>query len=256
MDFSADCDYLLDYISGGPPPPAPFPNCGVDRTPDALDCAYCPYCPSGIGWHRVGGHWVTVAGINSDSLLIGFSDPFIDNAEWGGRGRVLNGTVLPHDHELYDHWTHNDEGNVSHDIYQVTDNPISPGGLWEIVDYGDPYAPPDWIASRFLGANVPPEFETMTMPYDTLYPLVTEVEYAIQISPWDYRGDVNVPGGDGQVSVDDVVYLIAYLFRSGPAPWSDVEGDANCDGEVEVGDIVVLISYLFRYGPVPRCCDP
>ena len=51
-------------------------------------------------------------------------------------------------------------------------------------------------------------------------PLFTEVEYAVQISPWDYRGDV------------------------------------NASGVVELGDVVYLITYLYKNGAVPKCCDP
>jgi len=34
----ADPLYLFLYHFGGPPPPLPFPACGVDRTPDRLAC--------------------------------------------------------------------------------------------------------------------------------------------------------------------------------------------------------------------------
>jgi hypothetical protein len=33
-----------------------------------------------------------------------------------------------------------------------------------------------------------------------------------------------------------------------------MEGNVNCDGKVDVGDIVYLISYVFRSGP-PPCCE-
>lgn len=33
------------FCPGAPPPPAPFPNCGTDPTPDSLDCAAFPLCP-------------------------------------------------------------------------------------------------------------------------------------------------------------------------------------------------------------------
>jgi hypothetical protein len=61
-------------------------------------------------------------------------------------------------------------------------------------------------------------------------------------------GDVT---GDGRVDVSDVVYMINYLFRSGPAPHPLVSGDTNGDGIVEVGDVVYLINYLYRDGPPP-----
>ena len=61
---------------------------------------------------------------------------------------------------------------------------------------------------------------------------------------------------DGIVTASDIVYLISYLFRSGPAPEPLCIGDVTCDGSVTAGDIVYLISYLFRSGPAPSpdCC--
>jgi len=61
-------------------------------------------------------------------------------------------------------------------------------------------------------------------------------------------GDAN---RDGKVTVSDVVYLINYLFKGGPAPNPLAVGDANCDGKVSISDIVYLINYLFKGGPAP-----
>jgi hypothetical protein len=63
-------------------------------------------------------------------------------------------------------------------------------------------------------------------------------------------GDCN---SDGIVDPGDVVYLINYLFRSGPEPVPLQAGDCNCDGSVGPGDVVYLINYLFRGGPLPSC---
>ena len=42
----SDPIYLLDHLFlGGPPPEAPYPDCGEDPTPDALDCS-SPACPT------------------------------------------------------------------------------------------------------------------------------------------------------------------------------------------------------------------
>jgi hypothetical protein len=64
-------------------------------------------------------------------------------------------------------------------------------------------------------------------------------------------GDVN---NSGAVEAGDVVFLLSYLFRGGPAPCPLLQGDVNCSGAVDAGDVVYLISYLFRGGPDP--CDP
>ena len=64
------------------------------------------------------------------------------------------------------------------------------------------------------------------------------------------RGDVNA---DCNINVSDVVYLINYMFKGGPAPKALSSGDVNCDGKVLVADIVYLINYLFKGGPKPAC---
>ncbi|UCB51834.1 MAG: M20/M25/M40 family metallo-hydrolase, partial [Candidatus Zixiibacteriota bacterium] len=63
-------------------------------------------------------------------------------------------------------------------------------------------------------------------------------------------GDVNK---DLIINIGDVVFLISYLYRSGPAPDPVEAGDVNCDGIVDLGDVVYLISYLYRGGPPPGC---
>ncbi len=72
----------------------------------------------------------------------------------------------------------------------------------------------------------------------------------VYVPPSFVPGDAN---GDGVIAPGDVVYLINYLFRNGPAPDPLVAGDSNCDGSVEPGDVVFLINYLFRGGPAPSC---
>jgi hypothetical protein len=67
-----------------------------------------------------------------------------------------------------------------------------------------------------------------------------------------------VPGDadeSGFVDIDDVVYLIAYIFSGGPAPTPDpCCGDANGSGgpaPVDIDDVVYLIAYIFSGGPAP-----
>jgi len=63
-------------------------------------------------------------------------------------------------------------------------------------------------------------------------------------------GDAN---GDGVIDLGDVIYLINYLYKDGPAPDPLEAGDCNCDGVVNLGDVVYLINYLFKGGPPPGC---
>jgi hypothetical protein len=63
-------------------------------------------------------------------------------------------------------------------------------------------------------------------------------------------GDNN---GDGGVDIDDVVYLIAYIFSEGPPPYPIDAGDVNCSGGIDIDDVVYLIAYIFSGGSPP--CD-
>jgi hypothetical protein len=64
------------------------------------------------------------------------------------------------------------------------------------------------------------------------------------------HGDAN---RDQTLDGGDVVYLLNYLFRGGPAPNPLQAGDANCDGDVNADDVVYLLNYLYRDGPPPPC---
>jgi thermitase len=64
------------------------------------------------------------------------------------------------------------------------------------------------------------------------------------------RGDVNA---DGKINTSDIVYLINYLFISGPAPVPLRAGDVNADGLINASDVVYLTNYLFIGGPPPPC---
>jgi len=55
----------------------------------------------------------------------------------------------------------------------------------------------------------------------------------------------------GAVDIDDVVYLINYIFVGGPAPDPYEAGDANCSGTVDIDDVVYIIAYIFSGGPTP-----
>ncbi len=66
-------------------------------------------------------------------------------------------------------------------------------------------------------------------------------------------GDVNA---DGVIDLGDVLYLINYLYKNGPAPDPLETGDANCDGVIDLGDLLYLINYLYKGGPPPLHCDP
>ncbi len=74
------------------------------------------------------------------------------------------------------------------------------------------------------------------------------------VPPSAKNGDVN---GDGKVNIDDVIFLVNFLFKDGPPPIPPAAGDINADCFTTVSDIIYLLNYLFRGGPAPKVwCNP
>jgi aminopeptidase N len=78
---------------------------------------------------------------------------------------------------------------------------------------------------------------------------VEEREFSISVRELIFtRGDCDDSGG---IDIDDVVFLINYIFAGGPAPNPIDAGDADCSGEVDIDDATYLIAYIFSGGPPP-----
>jgi hypothetical protein len=66
----------------------------------------------------------------------------------------------------------------------------------------------------------------------------------------DKPGDAN---NNGTVNIQDITYLINYLYKGGPQPPCLEEGDANGSGLTNIQDITYLINFLYKGGPAPKC---
>jgi len=144
-------------------------------------------------FYRVGGHFVTVSGVNPPPVdfasFIAFSDPIKDNAEPPPRGTGGSGQVLPpppHPHTLAPPYLlHNNASYISHDFYDLKpDIPTCPGGVWGIyygaIEVIEDYGNDGW-------QNFPDELDEEGIKpgrYDPFYGSVyVEVEYAVIVSP-------------------------------------------------------------------------
>jgi len=128
-------------------------------------------------WIRVGGHFVTVPGVNPPTS-IAFSDPIKDNAEHGYPGRVIPPPPHPHN-SAPPYPLHNNASYVSYDFYDFDPAaPSCPGGIWGPKNYDV-----ENLIENFTSQNIPEEFEDETGPYDSSLPVHVEVEYAVIVSP-------------------------------------------------------------------------
>lgn len=69
----------------------------------------------------------------------------------------------------------------------------------------------------------------------------------INVAPLS-AGDLD---GDGAVTVSDIILLVNFVMKSGPAPAAMFMGDVDCDGAVSLKDIIWLVNFAFRNGPAP-----
>jgi len=171
------------------------------------------------GWRRLGGHWVTVAGVDCmGGRRIGISDPFIDSAEAGYPGVYLPTT----DHE-YPHSArvHDDAAYVSHDIYRV-------GGrrdVLELVNYvrWDPTAEefyPDVF--RFWGANTPLDLEEDQAEEYQGGPIKVYAEYMVAVSPLTDTVTLSLVPGFVETSVGEV-FGVDIMAESRTQPFDTVQ---------------------------------
>lgn len=63
-------------------------------------------------------------------------------------------------------------------------------------------------------------------------------------------GDVNL---DGSINILDIVYLINFKYKDGPAPSIPILADVNSDESINILDIVLLIEYKYKGGSPPDC---
>src|SRR5574341_59946 len=125
-------------------------------------------------------------------------------------------------------------GGWGGDTYETTDG----GASWHLAGFG-------YILNRF-------RFLSDELAYasgQTVY------KYSFVCSA--IAGDAN--GSGGTPNLTDIVYLVNFVFKGGPAPNPPCRGDENASGgSANLSDIVYLVNYVFKGGPAPvkskECC--
>ena len=254
MDMSRGIDqYLLDhglsdefYQKTIPAPQFDFIEKEVEKCEDVTLLLGFWQTADGINYWRVGGHYVTVAGIDSAGFWIAFSDPCIDNAEAGGLGVVRPG---PHGYP-HDPTVHNDTLFASHDIYAalVPGPGGSPGNPNFEVNYNQ-YEIAEWyeLINNMAGQNCPDKFEGQTGEYDPTLLVYTEVEYAVIVSPWYAKPLQPDYAPSGVPDFDQRQNGIKYAWKN---PYPPVGTWSWC-GPTAVANSLWWLDSQFEPNPVP-----
>jgi hypothetical protein len=77
-----------------------------------------------------------------------------------------------------------------------------------------------------------------------------ERQFEISVAPAFICGDAD---GDVTVNILDVVHIINFLYKSGPAPVPLDAADVNYDSDINILDVTYLINFLYKNGPAPVC---
>ncbi len=69
------------------------------------------------------------------------------------------------------------------------------------------------------------------------------------------RGDID-HSGVLPIDIADLVYLVDYMFNSGPEPECPEEGNVDAIGGelIDIADLVYLVDFMFNQGPAPVAC--
>jgi hypothetical protein len=222
----ADVLYLISYLFlMGPPPCGGSVTCNLPAGSNSIDLG-CPVTVNPNGDSIPIPIYITNdTPLQALSLGLQHNSPDIEITSIS-----YDGTVLPYD---YLREVSIDLANKQVIIYWVnmfSDLPVQSGGLlgtlWAQVPLGTPDQDVD-IEVVFI----PPSTEFILCPVSggTIDPAFNDcgtADLVIYTPPAHVCGDVDCSSA---VDIDDVVYLIAYIFSGGPPPCDpDDDGTPNC----------------------------
>jgi hypothetical protein len=152
-------------------------------------------------------------------------------------------------------------------LWIIKGDSLEPKGLIALIPVYDPPIPPTrglfiTICFTLTDQTGLVQFDsTFIAPMSHLLFTTTEPQgYSPQFVAGDFLvvsywpGDVNF---DGIRDLADVVYLINFQYKNGPAPPHPISADINGpDRIIDIADLVYLINFQYKDGPVPLPGDP
>jgi len=207
QDNNYHYEWLYDIPNPYPPGQGWMNNVPVDPYGNTFDWAFKTlYFNPPPGSVRREGHFVTCAGVNAASSLIGISDPTLDTA---------NATQSDH----------NDARNVSHDIYSVSVGAPKPdiNCEWWLTDYPSAYNYTVVEKAVVIGPipDTTPPSVTITKPINGLY-IQDQFVFPLFLPIIFGRITINVDAADNDSGMNRVLFYIdgQLGFNDTAAPYS------------------------------------
>jgi hypothetical protein len=181
------------------------------------------------------------------------------------RVRVANGVPANVAPALPDAPTGPTEGLAGDTLsFQVTTTDADGDQVYYEVDFGDNSKTTGWMGP--YDENTVVEFSHVytdsgvfqvsvrsmdTWDFDTPWSNTLAVDIAIDCCT--IRGDVVA---NDEVNIEDLVFLVSYMFNEGDEPECLKAADINGNGSgPNIEDLVFLVTYMFNEGPAPPPCQ-
>jgi len=109
------------------------------------------------------------------------------------------------------------------------------------------------IAVLLLMINLVSSFAIDSNDFSNLdYDLNSEQDKFLEQETTYELGDVNQ---DGEINLDDLYFLVDYMYKGGDAPGNLTLADMNQNLKVNLGDVALLIQYLIDHGIIVQDTD-
>ena len=182
------------------------------------------------GWRRLGGHWVTAAGVDClEGKRIAISDPALNSAEEGYPGVFAPASGHTRGHAPS---VHDDAAFLSHDIYDVWERPgPNERGVWGLVGYFRP--DPDGSGlypdiNAFWGANTPTQWAASQASDYQGGPIEVSVEYMILVAPVREAVALELAPRSVTAAVDEV-FAVEIIAESAAQSYETIQAYVNFD---------------------------
>ncbi|MBD3332830.1 hypothetical protein GF356_08265 [candidate division GN15 bacterium] len=184
-------------------------------------------------------------GLKGIHLDIDFSEPQVFGPDSAGQQGIeaVPGNMFADNDTITFFWDYlwTDSTRLTVDIFVLTDSQTVSG-------------PGDLVLLNMHTDQVFRGFSEITLSNITIRDRFNEdipfTNAGAEITVCQFVGDVNA---DDRLNIQDVTYLVDYLFGGGPAPQPLAAGDVNCDGSLNILDLTLMVGYLFNNGSL---CGP